>query len=53
MSNDDFLEDKEDCQNWYVPCCVDGCTICYTHTREQFLKLSVGLGLVLVSLFWV
>ena len=35
-----------------VLCCVvyDSCTQSYAHTYEQFLKMSIGLGLVFVHL---
>ena len=45
------LEDEtEDYQNCSVLCCVRRL---YTviHTREQFLQMSVGLGLAFVHLF--
>jgi len=54
LSYDDYLEDKrENYQNCSVLCCVwQLCTmIWYAHAHEQFLKMSVGLGLVFVQLF--
>jgi len=48
-SSDDCPDDKrEDYQNCSVLCCVQQlCTVICTHTyiHEQFLKLTVGLGL--------
>ena len=45
LSNDDCLEDKrEDYQNCSVLCCVRQlCTVICT--REQLIKLTIGLGL--------
>jgi len=49
LSYDDCLEDKkENYQNFSVLCCV--CAQWCAHTHEQFLKMSVGLGL---DLFFV
>jgi len=50
MSNDDCLEDKrEDCQNCSVLCCIlQLCAMTYAHIYEQFLQLTVGLGLGLL-----
>jgi len=47
LSYDDSLEDKkENYQNCSAPCYVRQlCTRICTHTHEQFLKMSVGLGL--------
>jgi len=39
----------ENCENCSVLCCVyDSCAQWYLHTYEQFLKMSVGLGLGIV-----
>ena len=46
LSYDGCLQDKrENCHNCF--CCVvyDSCAQWYAHTYEQFLQLSVGLGL--------
>jgi len=47
LDNCDCLEDKrEDCQNCSVLYCVlQQRTVICTHTCEQLLQLSVGLGL--------
>ena len=49
QSNDDYLEDKmEHFHNCFVACCVlPLCTVTGTHTHEQFLQLTVGIGLSL------
>ena len=53
LSYDDCLEDRrENYQNCSVLCCVQQlCTMIHTHTYEQFLKMSVDVGLVFVHLF--
>jgi len=55
LSNDDCLQDKrEHYQNCSVWCCVWQLftMICiHTHTCEQFLKFTIGLGLFFVDLF--
>ena len=52
----DCLEDKRENYQKYVLCCVRQlCTMIRTHIYEQFLKMSVelGLGLDFVRLFRV
>jgi len=47
-SSDDCPEDKrEDHQNCSVLCCVLQCAQWHANTYEEFLKLTVGLGLLL------
>ena len=50
LSNDECMENmREDYQNCSMLCYVqESYAMIHTHTREQFLKMSVGLGLGLV-----
>jgi len=55
LSYGHYLEDKrENYQNCSLLCYVQQlCTIIHTHMYEQFLKMSIGLGLVFVGVVLV